>query len=74
LDILKQELFMSDHMHAMIVDQVIITLHLITSDKFHDQVILDHLIVIGKRKVFIATDVIKAWGTMILAPGTRLGR
>ena len=49
MDILKQELYMSDHMHAMICDQVIIILHLIFTDKFHAQVIIMlHLIFTDK--------------------------
>jgi hypothetical protein len=35
-------------------------LHLISSDEFHGQVILEHLIFIGNSQVFIETDVIKA--------------
>jgi len=76
MDILKQELFMSDHMHIMIVtmifDQVIIMQHLISTDKFNDQVILEHLTVICKGQLFIETDVILA--IMILALCTRLDR
>jgi hypothetical protein len=60
LDILKQEPFMSDHTHTVIFDQVTIMLHLISSDEFHGQVILEHLTFIGKSQVFIETDVIKA--------------
>jgi hypothetical protein len=60
LDILKQEPFMSDHTHIMIFGQVTIMLHLISSDEFHGQVILEHLTFIGKSQVFIETDVIKA--------------
>ena len=63
---------MSDHMHAMICDQVIIMLHLIFTDKFNDQVILEHLTVICTSQLFIKTDVIQT--IMILAPCTRLGR
>ena len=53
-------------------DQVIIMLHLTFTDKFNDQVILEHLTVICKSQLFIETDVIQA--IMILAPCTRLGR
>ena len=51
---------MSDHTHTMIFDQVILMRHLISSDEFHGQVILEHLTFIGKSQVFIETDVIKA--------------
>ena len=51
---------MSDHTRTVIFDQVTIMLHLISSDEFHGQVILEHLTFIGKSQVFIETDVIKA--------------
>ena len=72
MDILKQELYLSDHTHAMKCDQVIIMLHLTFTDKFNDQVILEHLTVICKSQLFIEADVIQT--IMILAPCTRLGR
>ena len=72
MDILKQELYLSDHTHAMKCDQVIIMLHLTFTDKFNDQVILEHLTVICKSQLFIKTDVIQT--IMILAPCTRQGR
>ena len=73
MDILKQELFMSDHTHTMIFDQVILMLHLISLDKIYDQAILEDLSSTGNFQTCIETDVIKDQDTMIHTLCPRLG-
>jgi hypothetical protein len=74
LDILKQELFMSDHTHTMTLDQVIIEMYLTEwLDKIYDQAILEDLSSTGNLQTCIEKDVIKDQDAMIHTLCTRLG-
>ena len=74
LDILKQELFMSDHTHTMTLDQVIIKIYPTEwLDKIYDQAILEDLSSTGNFQTCIETDVIENQDTMIHTLCPRLG-
>jgi hypothetical protein len=74
LDILKQELFMSDHTHAMTLDQVIIKIYPTEwLDKIYDQAILEDISSTGNFQTCIETDAIKDQDTMIHTLCPRLG-